>query len=134
MIDVLSQATHNFVQHQLRLSSEESSLQNQEPLFHANISLTTPSDTTQVDFYYSNDFIQMVCMAMLGEEAEDDETIHDLVGETTNLIAGSAKTLADNAFDIGLPTYVGKESKQPNNGTYRAFSIDDKLMLFIKVT
>ena len=83
------------------------------------------------DFYYTNDFIQLVCMAMLGEEAEDNETIVDLIGETTNLIAGSAKTLATQAFDIGLPFYLGKVNKQPENGTYRAFSIDNKVMLYI---
>jgi len=131
MMDVLSQATHNFVQHQLRLSSTETDISQTHNLFHSNIALIAGDETKHADFYYTNDFIQLVCMAMLGEEAEDSETIEDLIGETTNQIAGSAKILATQTFDIGLPCYLGKVDEQPENGTYRAFSIDNKVMLYI---
>jgi len=131
MMDVLSQATHNFVQHQLRLTSTEVDLSQEYDLYHSDISLLSSGQTQQASFYYTDDFMQMVCMAMLGEEAEDDETLEDLIGETTNQIAGSAKILATQAFDIGLPNYLGKVKEQPENGTYRAFSIDNKVMLYI---
>jgi len=130
-MDVLSQATHNFIQHQLRLTSTEVDISQMSDLFHSDIDLISEDQTQQANFYYTNDFIQLICMAMLGEEAEDDETITDLVGETTNQIAGSAKILATQSFDIGLPNYHGKVNEQPKNGTYRAFSIDDKTMLYI---
>jgi hypothetical protein len=131
MIDVLSQATHNFVQHQLRLTSTEITPANSGEFFHANITLTRDGENKPADFYYTNDFIQLVSEALLGEPSEDSEAIEDLIGETTNLIAGSAKTIAENSFDIGLPTYIGKVSQIPGNGTYRAFSIDNKMMLGI---
>ena len=131
MIDVLSQATHNFVQHQLRLTSQDESKVERSELFHANITLTKNGEDEPANFYYTNDFIQLVSEALLGEPSEDQEAIEDLISETTNLIAGSAKTIAENAFDIGLPHYVGKVAKMPENGTYRAFSIDNKMMLCI---
>ena len=53
MLTVLSQASKNFVQHQLRLEALESTLVHDTDLYHVNISLTTPSDTTPIDFYYS---------------------------------------------------------------------------------
>lgn len=134
MIDALSQATHNFVEHQLRLTSSEVDISDEHELFHSNITLTGSDEAKRADFYYTNDFIQLVCMAMLGEEAEDNETIEDLIGEVTNLIAGSAKILTTKAFDIGLPSYLGKVKEQPENGTYRAFSIDNKVMLYITLT
>jgi hypothetical protein len=133
MMTVLSQASKNFVQHQLRLEALESTLSDQTDLYHVNISLSSPSDTTPIDFYYSEEFVQLVCMAMLGEEAEDSETINDLIGETTNQIAGSAKILSDNAFDIGLPCVLKKELLSPKDGTYNAFSIDDKIMICIAI-
>ncbi len=131
MIDVLSQATHNFVQHQLSLTSSEAGATDSQEFFHANIDLISNGESKAAYFYYTNDFIQLVSEALLGEPSEDQEAIEDLIGETTNLIAGSAKTISDNAFDIGLPHYIGKATKIPNNGTYRAFSIDNKMMLGI---
>lgn len=131
MIDVLSQATHNFIQHQLRLTSDEVGVIQQYDLYRSGIELHSAGQTQQVNFYYSDEFMQLICLAMLGEEAEDDETLEDLIKETTNLIAGSAKILAAQTFDIGLPNYLGKVTEQPGNGTYRAFSIDNKVMLYI---
>jgi len=131
MIDVLSQATHNFVQHQLNLSSSEENKADSAEFFHANIDLMHDGETKPADFYYTNEFIQLVSEALLGEQSHDLESIKDLVGETTNLIAGSAKTIAQNAFDIGIPNYIGKIDKMPESGTYRAFSIDNKVMLGI---
>lgn len=130
-MDVLSQATHNFVEHQLRLTSTEVDLSQEYELYHSDIDLLSDGEKQQANFYYSDDFMKMICLAMLGEEAEDDETLQDLIKETTNQIAGSAKILATQTFDIGLPNYLGKVTGQPENGTYRAFSIDNKVMLYI---
>lgn len=134
MIDVLSQATHNFIQHQLRLTSQDETLFDVSQCFHANITLTHQGQDKSADFYYANDFVQLISLALLGEKSENPEDLQDLIEEITNQIAGSAKTLQPDSFDIGLPNYKGETSQVPNNGTYRAFSIDNKMMLSIALT
>lgn len=133
MLNVLKEASKNFVQHQLRLSSEEKNLEESNSFYHVNMSLDKAGDITLVDFYYTIAFVDLVCMAMLGEKAEDDETINDLIGETTNQIAGSAKILADNTFNIGLPCVLSKVTLSPENGTFHAFYIDDTIMFCIAI-
>ncbi|MDF1880522.1 chemotaxis protein CheX [Sulfurimonas sp. MAG313] len=131
MINVLKEASKNFVQHQLRLELTPSSLQTDTDFYHVNMSLTKNGETILTDFYYTLAFIDLICLAMLGETAEDDETINDLIGETTNQIAGSAKILADNTFDIGLPCVLSKVRLSPENGTLNAFCIDNTMMFCI---
>ncbi len=137
MIDVLSKATHNFIEHQLREASTEEQQCDAQKMYQADIDLICSGETKKAHFYYTNDFIQAVSMAMLFEEASDDETIIDLVNETTNLIAGSAKILAsdipDRSFDIGIPKFQGKDQSLNTDGTYRAFYINNKMMLTISL-
>jgi len=54
--------------------------------------------------------VQKISTIFLEEEESDDETLQDMLLETTNLIVGSAKVIAqdDNsiAFDIGTPFFI----------------------------
>jgi CheY-specific phosphatase CheX len=52
--------------------------------------------------------IQKVSSLFLEENESDDETLKDMILETTNLIVGSAKVIAqesDRSFDIGTPHF-----------------------------
>ncbi len=55
---------------------------------------------------FSKEFICEVYQRMLGEEVDEiNETVQDLVGELTNMVSGSAKTiLSELGYDFGLAT------------------------------
>jgi len=46
--------------------------------------------------------IQMIAEIFLGEEESDDATLIDMLLETTNMIVGSAKVLASEAYDTSI--------------------------------
>lgn len=134
MISSLCLATHNFIKHQLREQSQETQTLLKGTLWHATIPLIGLHETRTAHFYFMPAFMDLVCMAMLGEEACDEETLCDFVQETTNQIAGSAKIVAvetqGTTYTIGIPEVLGLEPVE-SNGTVYAFSIDNTPMLYI---
>ena len=136
MIDVLAKATENFITHQLRETSNKDSETYKDKKHQSTIDLIASNATQKAYFYYTDKFIQTVSHALLCEETTDEAALTDLINETTNMIAGSAKIVASESdatnFDIGIPTYDGL-CEPINDGTFYAFYINNELVLQIGV-
>ncbi|MDH5464996.1 MAG: chemotaxis protein CheX [Thiovulaceae bacterium] len=136
MIDVLAKATENFITHQLRETSNKDKKNCLDEKHQSRIDLITSGTKKEAYFYYTHKFIQTVSEVMLGEETQDADALTDLINETTNMIAGSAKIVASESdasnFDIGIPTYDGV-CEPKNDGTFYAFYINNELVLQIGV-
>ncbi|MCK9372665.1 MAG: chemotaxis protein CheX [Sulfuricurvum sp.] len=77
--------------------------------------------------------IQMITEIFLGEEESDDETLIDMLLETTNMIVGSAKVLASEAYDtsirIATPFFSPDETIGSNGEDLCCISIKNGEML-----
>ena len=128
MMDTLIKASHNYIYHQLRLESTSDTVFSPNTYHHSTIDMIGLNGTKVASFWYSNDFIISISIAMLDDDQPDEATIIDLVNETTNQIVGSAKIVAAQSdsedFDIGLPNYKGLIDAT-NSGTLCAFYVDN---------
>lgn len=130
MIESLLKASQNYIEHQLSAQSVQNNTFLDMPLFHSTIDLIAEDATVKIVFQYTPDFIKQISVAMLDDDNPDDETIQDLVNETTNQIAGSAKIVASENdtkpvhYNIDLPHFEGLMS-QKMDGTLYAFTIDE---------
>lgn len=116
MINIITESAIKFCKHQMGIECETSS--NQQ---HSNESLIAYIDVThdnskKIDRIYiacEKPFVQKITEAMLYEQESDDETLIDMILETTNLIVGSAKVFAqeckDIYFTISTPHYEKKD-------------------------
>ena len=128
MMDTLIKASHNYIYHQLRLESTSDATFSPNKYHHSTIDVIGTNGTKVASFWYSNDFIVSVSVAMLDDDQPDEATIIDLVNETTNQIVGSAKIVAAESdaedFDIGLPQYKGF-NQADDSGTLCAFHVNN---------
>jgi len=113
MLQSIEQAAENFCVHQIQSECTfKDGITNKRTLI-ASIDINT-QDGTKYSVYLASDekFLQRVCQLFLEEEASDEETLHDMLLETTNLIVGSAKVIAedkeDNPFTIETPFFLKK--------------------------
>jgi len=109
MIRTITEAAKHFCEHQMRsdftLKEKISDIQ----VFIAYIDIDTDVEK-KYRVYVASDknFIQKVTTLFLEEENSDDETLMDMALETTNLIVGSAKVLAENSdtpYTINTPCF-----------------------------
>ncbi len=111
MLKTIIQASQKFCTHQMR----------EEPLFHDNLSKekvlityididTHDKQKHRVYIATCSKFMQKISKIFLEEEEESDvETLIDMALETTNLIVGSAKVIAEqenhNSYTINTPHF-----------------------------
>lgn len=80
------------------------------------ISMKSPKTEGTLAISFTAPVIIDITRRMLGEEVSSiNETVTDLVGEITNMVTGSAKSLLDengHSFDMATPVvFIGKEKK-----------------------
>ena len=137
MLSTIIEAAQNFCIHQIRI----------EHSIHDDISKTRTliayidiekDDATLYRVYLSADesFVQRVSKIFLEEDESDEETLIDMVLETTNLIVGSAKVLAENsnkAYTIKTPHFEKLDIFDFDFDDMKVIQVqDDKLTLAIK--
>jgi CheY-specific phosphatase CheX len=118
MIEIISESAIKFCKHQMGLDCETSSKSEPTPNESLIAYIDVTHDHTQkVDRVYiacEKSFVQKITEAMLFEEESDDETLIDMILETTNLIVGSAKVFAQECknihFTISTPHYEKKDT------------------------
>ncbi len=111
MLKTIIEATENFCSHQLRVPYAISDDIAKTRTLIAYIDIDT-HDAQKYRVYIASDsnFMQRVSKLYLDEDESDEETLIDMTLETTNLIVGSAKVIAEkaniNPYIITTPNFV----------------------------
>jgi hypothetical protein len=114
MLPILVEAATNFCIHQIRLPYHlsPSSLKKRTLLAYIDIE-TAEGEIHRAFIGCDETLIQTITSIFLGEENSDEETLVDMLLETTNMIVGNAKVLAgelyQTAIRISTPLIVSQE-------------------------
>jgi len=110
MLKTIIQASENFCIHQIREPHELNDGEIKKRTLIAYIDIDT-KDGSKYRVYIASDenFMQRVSKLFLEEDESDEETLIDMTLETTNLIIGSAKVIAEennlNPYTINTPHF-----------------------------
>lgn len=103
MLPIIIKAAENFCLHQIRDTYRFVPPLESMRTFLAYIDIEAENGHIHRAFIGCNRLlIQMIAEIFLGEEDSDDETLIDMLLETTNMIVGSAKVLASEAYDTSI--------------------------------
>jgi len=130
MFETIVQATKNFCTHQIREPFEEVESFNDAQAIITSIDITTLDDAKHRVYVVSDmPFAQKVSQLFLEEEESDQETLIDMALETTNLIVGSAKVIAQEedsqAYTIATPEFITVEKFTLEHDSKKIFAIND---------
>ena len=110
MLKTISQALENFCIHQIKAPLTPIDAALSKETFITYIDINTDSNKYRVYISAQKNFIQKVSKLFLDENESDLETLTDIALETTNLIVGSAKVIAEeenkNPYTIETPHFV----------------------------
>jgi len=137
MLSTIIEATENFCIHQIRIphTTHDNISETRTLIAYIDIDLQSGS---RHRVYLSADeaFIQRVSKIFLEEDESNEETLIDMALETTNLIVGSAKVLAENseeAYTINTPHFEKIGSFNFDYDEIKVIQIEnDKIMIAIK--
>ncbi len=134
MFDIIVQAAENFFQHQIRLPFEVAEGGAEMRTLIASIDIDAARERSHRIYVACDDaMVAMITETFLGEPAEDEETMTDMVLETANLIVGSAKVLAEElgpvAFSIRTPNYVKYDRFDLECDQLKTVSVDGRQMI-----
>jgi len=110
MLKTIVEASENFCIHQIRQPHELNNKISNKRTLIAYIDIDA-SDGKKHRVYVASDsnFMQRVSKLFLEEDDSDEETLIDMALETTNLIVGSAKVIAEeqdeNPYTINTPHF-----------------------------
>lgn len=130
MLDIISKATENFIIHQIRKEFTVDTVEKKQTSYKCQIDLQNSNGdiTHHVYLYYNEPMLKELSEVFLGEIEDDETALTELAQEATNMIVGSAKTLASEDFDvdfsIGIPTFISKKAQKMKKGIL--FAIDNK--------
>jgi hypothetical protein len=138
MLQTIIKASENFCIHQIRTSHEIKDDIGKSRTLIAYIDIET-LDNKKHRVYVASDlnFMQRVSKLFLEEDESDEETLIDMTLETTNLIVGSAKVLAENAqtnpYTIGTPHFVKVDIFDFDYDQAKTIKVeDDEMIIAIK--
>lgn len=128
MLSIIKQAAINFCEHQIRQNYEILSTVPKMRMLIASIEITKNESVHLVYVAISHRLLQELCEIFLFENQSDEQTLQDMLLETTNMIVGSAKVIAqenncDEVFSIATPNFV--DTKEFD------FTVDKYVTLFI---
>lgn len=111
MLKTILKASENFCMHQIRLDYTINTNISKKRTLIAYIDIDTQAGQKHRVYIAANEsFMQRVSKLFLEEDVSDEETLIDMTLETTNLIVGSAKVIAEeenvNPYIIGIPHFV----------------------------
>jgi len=133
MIDHVTTATKNFFQHQIGTQCNISEDEKQVRTVIAYIDVNSVTNTSHRIFVAIDEaLLQQITELFLGESDSDEQTLLDMSLETTNMIIGSAKVLAEdsgNSFTIATPFIKGIEPFDISCDEKRTLKVDDNMMI-----
>lgn len=134
MLPIIIHAAENFCQHQLQLPYEQSEENSKKRTFLAYIDVESQNkETFRVYIGCDEPLIQTITETFLGEDASDDQTLIDMLLETTNMIVGSAKVLAaeiyETSMNIMTPYYLSELTLPENSNEKKFLTVDNGKMM-----
>jgi len=138
MLKTISEALENFCTHQIRVphTIDDGILDAKSFIAYIDIDTTTGC-THRVYIASDTNFMQRISKVFLEEDESDEETLIDMTLETTNLIVGSAKVIAEeldeNTYTIQTPHFLKTDIFDFDYDQAQHVNIEnDKLMVAIK--
>jgi hypothetical protein len=138
MLAIIVHAAENFCLHQLRLPYQRISETSKKRTFIAYIDIEANDGTLQrVYIGCDHVLIQTIAETFLGEDESDEQTLIDMLLETTNMIVGSAKVLAEESYktsmNIMTPFFVSDEMYEGNPEEVQNLSVESgEMMIALK--
>ena len=127
MFPIIVEAATNFCLHQIRLPYALASHLPQKRTLFAYIDIETGGNTHRAYVGCDASLIQTIAGIFLGEEESDGETLADMLLETTNMIVGSAKVLAEGhemPMTIATPFVVSGELPLEESDAIQCIDVD----------
>lgn len=124
MFSIIVEAAENFCLHQIRLPFDVQENSSKKRTLLAYIDIETPQgDIHRAYIGCDETLMQKITEVFLGEEESDEQTLIDMLLETTNMIVGSSKVLAAETyrtiFTIATPFFAeGENPTQLDDVTY----------------
>ncbi len=116
MLPIIVEAAANFCIHQIRLPYEITPEPPKKRTLFASIDIEADGSRHRAYIGCDQSLIQAVTEIFLGEDESDEQTLADMLLEMTNMIVGSAKVLASEAYNtsmmIATPFSVAEELSQ----------------------
>lgn len=138
MLKSILKASENFCIHQIRSAHELSDTNHKKRTLIAYIDINC-SDGKQHRVYLASEpsFMQRVSKIFLEEDESDEETLIDMALETTNLIVGSAKVIAEelneNPYTIATPNFIKLDYFDFEYDEFKVIKIqNDEMIIAIK--
>lgn len=138
MLSTILQAAENFCIHQIALPHTTDCDNEKKRTLIAYLDVET-KDGNKHRAYLACDkvLIQYVTEIFLGEEKSDEETLTDMLLETTNMIIGSAKVIAEESnitmFSISTPHFLKEDFfTMACDGTHTIQIANGEMMIAIK--
>ncbi|MDD5051391.1 MAG: chemotaxis protein CheX [Sulfuricurvum sp.] len=134
MLPIIVQAAENFCLHQLSFVCQSMENINQKRTLLAYIDIETDEGVfhrAYVGCDYS--LVQVIAEIFLGENTNDEQTLIDMLLEITNMIVGSAKVLAAEAYEktmlIATPFFVLDNSVHTTFDSVHHLGIENGAMM-----
>jgi hypothetical protein len=138
MLAIIVHAAENFCIHQLRLPYHRINDSSKKRTFLAYIDIEAKDGTFQrVYIGCDHSLIQTIAETFLGEDESDEQTLIDMLLETTNMIVGSAKVLAEESYQTSMnimtPFFVSDENSEGDPEEIQSLSIETgEMMIALK--
>lgn len=134
MLSIIVHAAENFCLHQLQLPYEQSDVDSKKRTFLAYIDIESHNNEIyRVYIGCDEPLIQAITETFLGEDSSDDQTLIDMLLETTNMIVGSAKVLANEIYETSMsimtPFYLSECSPMENSNEKKFLTVDNGKMM-----
>ncbi len=133
MINYITTASENFFQHQIGTTCAISEVSTQESAHIAYIDIKSSANTLyRVYIAMDEPLLAHITELFLGEETPDEQTLKEMLLETTNMVVGSAKVLAEDsgsAFSIETPFIEESALSAVAYDDKRVLSIEDSAMI-----
>lgn len=134
MLPIIVHAAENFCQHQLRLPSQraQSPLQKRTLIAYIDVE-TNESEQYRVYIGCDAELLQTITKTFLDEDESDEETLINMLLETTNMIVGSSKVLAQESYDTSLtiatPFFLSENLENESIHEKHCIAIENNTML-----
>lgn len=138
MLPIILQAAENFCIHQIRLPHTTVERNDKKRTLIAYLDIETKNGMKHRAYLgCDNVLIQHIAEIFLGEDSSDEETLMDMLLETTNMIIGSAKVLAEgseaHSFTISTPHFLKEDYFTMPHDAIQTFNVaNGEMVIAIK--
>lgn len=132
MFETIIEASKNFCIHQIReqFSTAKKDLSPAGNYIKTYIDVIMQEEKYRIFFFFNIEIAQKIAYIFLEETITDQETLEDMALESTNLIVGSAKVIAQEKYNTNFliqTPYLNQEIKQFLSNDYLTISIENAI-------